>query len=345
MPKPSSFSINPPPTNLAGLDSRPAIVRIPGCTHVVCEHDACACALKDSVDDAKAFCIGDPSIPGPSSNEWAKTHREAKSLTLSASTATTTNITEYNLTVVKTLREIHVKHPLYLGLKLASATTSRHWLHDMAVRNRSLEKLTLHGPGSPEFVYTQIVPFKISNYFGHGSKALLRLSIQSLSLRHFILSDTELDNLLNFCPRLKRLELEHVCFETESNKLLPHNGLQEIVLTKTEPTLRLLQVLAGVHTFVLKGHVDPPVSLSRMDIRWRISRYLFERYILGMSLLLTVKLDRVDFLLEDLRKDTDAIHDRVVKVFNTEGINIRAYFPKAVIKPYWHALVVPRNQH
>ncbi|KAF9016872.1 hypothetical protein CPC16_002961 [Podila verticillata] len=280
--------------------------------------------------DIGAVCLGDPSIPGPSPVDWVWVHHKTTSLTLFAPTLNGTMF-KYDLTVVKTLRELHVKHPDYLGLRLG-ATSSRHWLHDVAVSNQLLETLTLYGPEVPGLSQTQIVPFKISNYFGHSS-VLPSLAIQSLTLRHFILSDTELNNLLTFCPKLTRLELEHVSLVSESHMLLPHNGLAEIVLVKTTPTLRLIQVLAGVRTVVLKGAVDPVTSSSR-GTHWRISRPLFDRLILGMPLLETVKIDRVDFLVEDVQRHTGTNHPQVKNVFKTADMKLVGYFPNAGAQPY-----------
>lgn len=293
-------------------------------------HNHLTSAASLASDDG-AVCLGDPSIPAPSPVDWARVHGKTTSLTLSAPTSINGTIFKYDLTVAKTLRELHIKHPDYLGLRLG-ATSSRHWLHDVAVCNQFLETLTIYGPGALGLAYTQIVPFKISNYFGHSS-ALPCLEIQSLTLRHFILSDTELNNLLTFCPKLSRLELEHVSLVSESHMLLPHNGLAEIVLVKTTPTLRLIQVLAGVRTVVLKGAVDPATSSSR-DTHWRISRPLFDRFILGMPLLETVKIDRVDFLMEDVQRRTNTNHPRVKNIFKTADMKLVGYFPNAVVQPY-----------
>ncbi|KAI9235436.1 MAG: hypothetical protein BYD32DRAFT_438332 [Podila humilis] len=249
--------------------------------------------------DIGAVCLSDPSIPSPSPVDWVWVHHKTTSLTLFAPTLNGTMF-KYDLTVVKTLRELHVKHPAYLGLRLG-ATSSRHW-------------------PLPGLSQTQIVPFKISNYFGHSS-VLPSLAIQSLTLRHFILSDTELNNLLTFCPKLTRLELEHVSLVSESHMLLPHSGLAEIVLVKTTPTLRLIQVLAGVRTVVLKGAVDPVTSSSR-GTHWRISRPLFDSLILGMPLLETVKIDRVDFLVEDVQRHTGTNHPQVKNVFKTADMKL-----------------------
>ncbi|KAG0090295.1 hypothetical protein BGZ93_003638 [Podila epicladia] len=306
-----------------------------GCSHVVGKHDICACAMKAAVPRIGVVYIGNPSILSPSPSEWAKNHCKTRSLILSAPTSANMTTIECDLTLVKTLRELHVTHPVYLDLSLAP-NPSRHWLFDMVKRNQSLEKLTLYGPGNTGCAHAPILPFKMLNYFslGRGSRAVLGLSIQSLTLRHFIVSDTELNNLLTLCPKLTRLELERVDLVTESHILLSHNGLQEIVLAQTTPTPWLIQVLAGVHTLVLKGDVDPPIGDETRGTRWRISRNGFERLVLGMPLLLTVKTDRVNFREEDLRTARSATHPRVLQVFKTADINLIGYFPKAVIEPY-----------
>ncbi|KAF8924570.1 hypothetical protein BGZ52_008043, partial [Haplosporangium bisporale] len=87
------------------------------------------------VSDFGVVCLGDPFIPGPSPEEWARNHHRAQSLTLSAPTFTSMTPFKYDINVVKTLRELHVKNPVYLGLRLG-APSSHHWLHDMATRNR-----------------------------------------------------------------------------------------------------------------------------------------------------------------------------------------------------------------
>ncbi|KAG0025522.1 hypothetical protein BGZ82_009975 [Podila clonocystis] len=291
--------------------------------------------MKAAIPQIGVVCIGNYSIPGPSPSEWARNHRETRSLTLSAPASTNITTLEYDLTLVKSLRELHIKHPVYLSHPLAP-NPSHHWLFDVAKRNRSLEKLTLYGPGSPGFAHAPILPFKMSNYFnfGDGSRAVLSLSIQSLTLRHFILTDTELNNLLALCPKLTHLELECVNLVTESHKLLPYNSLQEIVLVHTAPTPWLILVLAGVHTLVLKGDEDPPVGDEARGTCWRISRNDFEKLVLGMPLLLTVKTDRVDFREEDLRIAKGATHPGVLQVFKTTDINLIGYFPKAVVEPY-----------
>ncbi|KAF9368599.1 hypothetical protein CPB97_004453, partial [Podila verticillata] len=282
------------------------------------------------VRDVGVVCLGDPSIPGPSPDEWARNHHRAQSLTLFAPTFTSMTPFKYDINVVKTLRELHVKHPVYLGLRLG-APPSHHWLHDMAARNRSLERLTLYGPGAPGVANTMI-SFKISNYFG---AALPHLSIQSLTLRHFHLSDLELHNLLMFCPKLTRLELEHVYLRDETTFLLPHNGLQEVVLVKTTPTKRLIQVMPGVHTLVLKGDVDPPSSAKPEyhGTLWRIARDGFDKLVLGMPLLETVKVERVDFRREDLKTQPGALHDNVRYVFKAADIKLHEYFPNAEFQP------------
>ncbi|KAG0010710.1 hypothetical protein BGZ82_003311, partial [Podila clonocystis] len=153
-----------------------------------------------------------------------------------------------------------------------------------------------------------IVPFKISNYF---NKVLP--SKKSLTLRHFILSDTELDQLLMLCPHLTYLQLEHVNLATECpTRLLPYNPLRKVVLLKTTPTRRLIQVPAGVEILVFKGDIHPPVSaLHQNTTRWEIRRDAFDRLVLGAPLLKTVKIDRVDFVPKDRRVPGHCVRNSV----------------------------------
>ncbi|KAG0314337.1 hypothetical protein BG000_005560, partial [Podila horticola] len=118
-----------------------------------------------------AVYIGNPSIPGPSPEDWVKNHRQTRSLTLSSPGFATRATFKSDVTAVRTLHELHVKHSFYLDLK-PDAKSSHHWLYEMAVRNPALETLTLYGPGAPGvreshgLAQARIVPFKISNYFG-----------------------------------------------------------------------------------------------------------------------------------------------------------------------------------
>ncbi|KAG0010461.1 hypothetical protein BGZ81_002761 [Podila clonocystis] len=284
-----------------------------------------------------AVYIGDPSTLGPSPDEWVRNHRQTRSLTLSSPDFATRSTFKSDVAVVRTLRELHVKHPLYLDLKSADKS-SHHWLHDMAIRNTVLETLTLYGPGAPGvqslpgLAQAQIVPFKISNYFG---KVLP--SMKSLTLRHFILSDTELDQLLMFCPHLTCLQLEHVNLVTECpTRLLPYNSLRKVVLLKTTPTRRLIQVLAGVEMLVFKGDIYPPVSaLHQNTTFWEISRDTFDRLVMGMPLLETVKIDRVDFVPKDRGIPGVVTHSVVTRVCKSATMDLESYFPNASVETYW----------
>ncbi|KAG0012989.1 hypothetical protein BGZ81_001282, partial [Podila clonocystis] len=248
-------------------------------------------------DTVIAVCIGDPFIPCPSPQDWARNHRGTKSLTLPAPPNASPLAFSHDPIVVTTFHELHVKHPIYLALKPTSAKSRCHWLHDMAVHNKDLETLTLYGPGPTSFVPQLITPFRISDYFDLGIKALPNLEITALTLRHFTLTDTELGQLLRFCPRLTRLELQHVVL-VNSPALGPLYGLRELVLVCTKPTAWLNRVLSGVHTLVLKGDANPPTRETH-DMLWPVSLDAFERLVLGMPLLFTVKIDRVTFAVQD----------------------------------------------
>lgn len=284
-----------------------------------------------------AVYIGNPSIPGPSPEDWVKNRCQTRSLTLSSPGFATRATFKSDVTAVRTLHELHVKHPFYLDLK-PDAKSSHHWLYEIAVRNPALETLTLYGPGAPGvrgshgLAQARIVPFKISNYFG---KVLP--SMKSLTLRHFILSDIELDQLLTFCPHLTHLQLEHIDLETLCpTKLLPYNSLREVVLLKTTPTRRLIQVLAGVERLVIKGDINPPVSsLHQNTTRWEIRRDTFDRLVLGMPLLETVKIDRVDFVSKDREIPGLVTHSMVTRLCMSAAMNVDGYFPNAEVETYW----------
>ncbi|KAG0082213.1 hypothetical protein BGZ92_011867 [Podila epicladia] len=239
-----------------------------------------------------AVCIGNPSIPGLSPDEWVKNHRQTQSLTLSSPDFATWVTFKNEVTVVRTLRELHVKHPFYLDLKSADKP-SHHWLHEKAERNPALETLTLYGPGAPGVrglpgvtQAHQIVPFEISNYFGR-----VLSSMKSLSLRHFILSDTELDLLFTFFPFL-RLQLENVNIVTECpTKLLPYNSLRE------------------------------------NTTRWEIRRDTFDRLVLGMPLFEPVKIDRVDFAPMDYEIPRVVTHSEVTVCARVRRWTSRATSP------------------
>ncbi|KAF9278046.1 hypothetical protein BGZ74_003181 [Mortierella antarctica] len=334
--KSPSFSARPALSHLTRAASHSSNIKLRGCTHVVSSHDICACAMK-AATNLGVVCIGNPSIPGPSPDEWVRNHRQTRSLTLSSPDFATRTTFKDDVTVVSTLHALHVKHPFYLDLKSADKP-SHHWLHEMAERNPALETLTLYGPGAPGVrglpgpAQTQIVPFKISNFFGR-----VLPSMKSLTLRHFVLSDTELDKLFTFFPLLMRLQLEHVTIVTECpTKLLPYNSLREIVLLKTTPTRRLIQVLAGVEMLVLKGDINSPVSaLHQNTTRWEIRRDIFDRLVLGMPLLETVKIDRVDFVPKDREIPRIVTHCEVTRVCKSAAMDLEDYFPNAVVETYW----------
>ncbi|KAF9314290.1 hypothetical protein BG003_004342 [Podila horticola] len=279
-----------------------------------------------------AVCIGDPFIPCPSPKDWARNHRGTRSLTLTAPPNASPLAFGHDPTIVTTLHELHVKHPIYLTLKPASSKSQRHWLHDMAVRNKHLETLTLYGPGPTGFNPQHITPFKISDYFELGSKALPQLEITALTLRHFTLSDAELGQLFRFCPKLTRLELQHVVL-VNSPALGPLYGLRELVLVWTKPTAWLNRVLSGVHTLVLKGDVSPPTRETQ-DAVWPMFLHDFERIVLSMPLLLTVMIDRVTFAAQDLKHHRVLQHHGVVQVFKNAQVDLSEHFPKAVVLPY-----------
>ncbi|KAG0025521.1 hypothetical protein BGZ82_009974 [Podila clonocystis] len=279
-----------------------------------------------------AVCIGDPFIPCPSPKDWARNHGGTKSLTLTAPPNASPLAFSHDPIVVTTLHELHIKHPIYLSLKPASAKSRRHWLHDMAVRNKDLETLTLYGPGPASFVPQLITPFRISDYFDLGNTALPNLEITALTLRHFTLSNAELGQLLRFCPRLTRLELQHVVL-VNSPALGPLYGLRELVLVRTRPTSWLNRVLSGVNTFVLKGDVDPPTRETH-DVVWPVSLDAFERLVLGMPLLFTVIVDRITFAAQDFRHHRVLQHHGVRQVFKNAQVDLSEHFPKALVLPY-----------
>lgn len=278
-------------------------------------------------------CIGDPFTPCLSPREWVKNHRGTKSLILTAPPTANPLAFSHDLTVVTTLRELHVKNPVYLSLKLAGAKSPLHWLHDIAINNRSLEKLTLYGPGSTGLEPQQIARFKISNYFEFGSQALPSLQTTALTLRHFILSDTELGQLLKFCPKLTHLELEYVVFVSDTSRMALYKGLRELVLVQTKPTARLNHVLSSVHTLVLKCDVDPPTKLTKNNF-WKLSIGDFDTMVLGMPLLTTVKVDRVAFVEQYPEHASAMPHDNILQVFKNVHSDLSAHFPRAVILPY-----------
>lgn len=278
-------------------------------------------------------CIGDPFTPCLSPREWVKNHHGTKSLILITPPTANPLAFSHDLTVATTLRELHVKNPVYLALKLAGAKSPRHWLHDIAMNNRSLEKLTLYGPGSTGLEPQQIAPFKISNYFELGGKALPCLQITTLTLRHFVLSDTELGQLFKFCPKLTHLELEHVVLVSDTSRMALYKGLRELVLIRTKPTARLNQVLSGVHTLVLKCDVDLPTKLTKSNF-WKLSLEDLDTMVLGMPLLTTIKVDRVAFVEQYPEQASAVTHDGVLQVFKNVHSDLSPHFPRAVILPY-----------
>ncbi|KAG0362335.1 hypothetical protein BG005_005989 [Podila minutissima] len=277
-------------------------------------------------------CIGDPFIPCPSPKYWIRNHSGTKSLTLTAPPNASPLAFSHDPTVTTTLHELHIKHPIYLALKPAGAKSRRHWLHDMAVRNKHLGTLTLYGPGPTGFAPQHITPFQISNYFDLGTKALPQLEITSMTLRHFTLSNAELGQLLKSCPKLTRLELQQVVL-VNSPALGPLYGLRELVLVRTRPTAWLNRVLSGVHTLVLKGDVNPPTR-GTQDAVWPVSLDKFERLVLGMPLLHAIKVDRITIAVQDLKYRRVLQHHGVRQVFKNAQIDLSEHFPKAVVLPY-----------
>lgn len=329
--KSSSSFIHSSLAHLTSLGPRPSKIKRPGCKHVLGAANSCPCDMMTAIDP-DAVRIGSSS--GPSPDEWARNHRQTRSLTLSSVASTDLKTFDYDITVVTTLHELHVKRPVYLHLKL-DTKSSHHWLNDMAVRNESLEKLTLYGLDTPVLASAHIVPFKISNYFNRAEQDLHFLRIKSLTLRCFSLSDIELHNILTFCPHLTRLDLEHVTFVDTSTWVLPYNSLREIVLLQTTPTPRLIQFLHGAQTLVLKGNVYPPVW-NLYGTCWTVSRNDFEELMMGMPQLKTVMIERVDFYEQDRRTPGDVVHPKVRRVFKNADMNIKGYFPRALLKPFWH---------
>ncbi|KAG0090297.1 hypothetical protein BGZ93_003640 [Podila epicladia] len=285
-------------------------------------------------NNLRDVCIGDPFIPCPSPKHWIRNHHWTKSLTLTAPPNASPLAFSHDPTVATTLHELHIEHPIYLTLKPAGAKSRRHWLHDIAVRNKHLRTLTLYGPGPTGFAPQHITPFRISDYFDLGTKTLPQLEITSLTLRHFTLSDAELGQLLKSCPKLTRLELQHVVL-VNSPALGPLYGLRELVLVRTRPTAWLNCVLSGVHTLVMKGDVRPSNRDTQAAV-WTVTLDEFERLVLGMPLLLTVKVDRITIVAQNHRRRRILQHHGVRQVFNNAQVDLSEHFPKAVVLPYTH---------
>ncbi|KAI9242311.1 MAG: hypothetical protein BYD32DRAFT_457138 [Podila humilis] len=163
-----------------------------------------------------AVCIGDPFTPCPSPREWLKNHHGTKSLILTTPTTANPLAFSHDLTVATTLRELHVKNPVYLALKLASAKSPRHWLHDIAMNNRSLEKLTLER-------YLQ------NGFVQRASRAdpptkLTKSNFWKLSLE-------DLDTMILGMPLLTTVKVDRVAFVEQypgQASVVPHDGVLQV---------------------------------------------------------------------------------------------------------------------
>jgi hypothetical protein len=86
------------------------------------------------------------------------------------------------------------------------------------------------------------------------------------------LTPGELANLLNFCPKLAPLELEH--FWLDSGELVPPSELQIHVRRLRHLSLLcmdlkgwFINILEGVQTLVLKGYLQPAAAPATQGIK------------------------------------------------------------------------------
>ncbi|KAG0336164.1 hypothetical protein BG000_006857 [Podila horticola] len=308
-------------------------------------------AAGDEIWSCRSITIGDPQSEQPSfpsSLDFLTFSSLVGNLTLSPELNRST-MAQYNPANLSALRELHVMSHICLAtpppaLPGGGASSDEnddnydddtpfHWVHKLAVRNRDLRVLSL-ASHSPFGVAIQRVAFKISNYF-RKSPDLTNLELTSLKLRYFALSAHQLANLLQFCPKPTRLELEHVDLGCNSPRLQAHAGrLQELVLLQTLPTAWFLQTLGGgVKTLVLKGHIRPAtVQPATQGIRWTIPLAEFNRLMMTMPLLVTLTVDRVGM---DIPSNGEKrAHPKVREVFATEGIEFGNHFVNAKVLPY-----------
>ncbi|KAF9308953.1 hypothetical protein BG003_010375 [Podila horticola] len=303
-------------------------------------------AAGDEIWSCRSITIGDPQSEQPSfptSLDFPTFSSFVGNLTLSPELNRST-MEQYNPVNLSALRELHVMSHICLAtlppaLPGSGASSDKnddnydddtplHWLHKLAVRNWNLRVLSL-ASHSPFGVAIQRAAFEISNYF-RESPDLTSLALASLKLHYFALSAHQLANLLQFCPKLTRLELEHVDLGCNSPRLQAHAGrLQELVLLQTLPTAWFLQTLGGgVKTLVLKGHIRP----ATQGIRWTIPRAEFNRLMMTMPLLATLTIDRVGMDIPS--NGEERAHRKVREVFATEGIEFGNHFVNAKVLPY-----------
>ncbi|KAG0013291.1 hypothetical protein BGZ82_002185 [Podila clonocystis] len=278
----------------------------------------------------RSITIGDLHSRGefPDPRDWPAFSGNLGKLIIGTA-LTLSSMAQYNPANLSKLQELHVMNHVCLATHTQSTF---HWLHHLAARNPGLQFLSLvsHAPFN---VAIPRAAFKISNYIRRP--ALTSLALTSLKLRYFTLSAIELAHLLQFCPELTRLELEHVGLEGgQSPQLKAQAGrLQELVLLQTLPTGWFVQILAGVRALVLKGHIQPAALLpSTQRIKWTLPRAEFNRLMMTMPRLETVTVDRVGM---DIPSNGDERpHPTLRTVYATEGIDFGSHFVNAKVLPY-----------
>ncbi|KAG0351366.1 hypothetical protein BG005_009170 [Podila minutissima] len=299
----------------------------------------------------RSITIGDRQSRGefPGPGDWPAFSSFVGKLTIGTD-LTHRTMAQYNPANLSKLQELHVMNHVCLATPTPNIlpgsapsdnkdNTPLHWLHHLAARNPGLKVLSLVSH-SPFNVAIQAAAFKISNYFRRPTLKCLPLT--SLKLRYFTLSAAEMANLLQFCPALERLELEHVRLEIghspqQKARLMTHAGqLQKLVLLQTLPTSWLVQILYGVRHLALKGSVHPATTtvFATQGIQWTLPRAEFNRLMLMMPQLKTVAIDRVGM---DVPSNGDERPHRTVRtVYTTEGIEFGNHFVNAKELPYVH---------
>ncbi|KAF9367420.1 hypothetical protein CPB97_005809, partial [Podila verticillata] len=288
--------------------------------------------------------IGNPNreMPFPNLEKWNEFNQVVKYLTI-GSAADCNSLIKYSMDKVTMLRKLHVMNHMCLDIpsnnnssaSLSSASSSSvcekdpHWLKEVAVNNQGLRVMSLISR-TPVNISIPRADFKISTYFGSPVQTNLP-ALTSLKLRYFSLTPGELANLLNFCPQLTRLELEHVWLDSDElvapPELQVHAGrLQYLSLLCMDLKGWFVNILGGVQTLVLKGHLQPAAAPATQGIKWKVPRSNFDTMMTTMRQLQTLKLDRVGIVGASMTTEL-LRHQSVQNVFTTEEVDFGHYFP------------------
>lgn len=117
-------------------------------------------------------------------------------------------------------------------------------------------------------------------------------------------------------------------------ELQVHAGrLQHLSLLCMDLKGWFVNILGGVQTLVLKGHLQPTATPATQSIKWKIPRSNFDSMMTTMRQLQTLKLDRVGIVGASM---TTVLlrHQSVQNVLTTEEVDFGHYFPHITVQPY-----------